>query len=131
MALILQHQASNNLNAIVLLLRDKDSSILNGKITSFAKLGVTAASLQQKALSVCPNPASDLVNISFVASANMPARISATDITGRIIYHNELKASSPGRKVIQLNTSGWLSGIYFIRLDSGESQEIVKLNVIQ
>lgn len=68
--------------------------------------------ISQTLFSISPNPATHTLNIQ---STTATAKLFVTDLLGQQIYSNQIQNN------IQLNTTEWNNGIYFITLQSGKS----------
>lgn len=61
------------------------------------------------ALHVYPNPASGLLTVQFVPSTS--AKLSVTNMLGQQIFEEQLPIA---KNSVQINTTGWENGIYFV-----------------
>jgi hypothetical protein len=71
-------------------------------------------------ISVFPNPVSDFFTVEL-ENALPDLYITIWDVTGRVVYKHYLS------KANTINTTGWETGIYFVRLGSGFHQKEYKL----
>jgi hypothetical protein len=76
------------------------------------------------AVSIYPNPASDMVTVSFAGAPD--TKISIYDAIGKLVYETNVKA---GQEEVQINTSAFESGIYMLQLSNGKGKFIKKLFV--
>jgi len=80
---------------------------------------------------VSPNPAIDVITISFTASDSQEVFVSLYDINGRVILDKESYAKSGDRYSIQLSLPEYLgSGLYFLRFEGYKKvykRKIVKI----
>ncbi len=67
---------------------------------------------------VFPNPASDEIMIELPFSS----RISVVNLTGQVLYQSEVKSSNHN-----ILCASWSPGLYFLRLENGETFRIVKI----
>jgi hypothetical protein len=72
-------------------------------------------------LKVSPNPASEWLNIAFVAEADMPVEIAIADLTGRITVQQRLEAVR-GENAFRIPAQGLQNGFYILRAQSGDNQ---------
>ncbi|MBK8145975.1 MAG: T9SS type A sorting domain-containing protein [Bacteroidetes bacterium] len=79
---------------------------------------------------IYPNPAQNVTSLSFNLSNTKQATIILSDISGNILF-SETKATTIGRNIVELNTSGLASGLYIIKIVAGNSFHSAKLNVIK
>lgn len=67
---------------------------------------------------VFPNPASDQIIIELPFSSS----ISVVNLTGQVLYQSEVKSSNHN-----ILCASWSPGIYFLRLENGETFRIAKI----
>ena len=70
-----------------------------------------------------PNPARGAFRLDFVLADCSPASLAVVDVTGRLVYSQEVGGLGPGRHQVVLNDGAHFApGVYFLRLDqSGHS----------
>lgn len=78
--------------------------------------------------SVFPNPANDLINISFNEIMNGQAKLVLTDLAGREVYSTTLSNLNPGVKH-SINTIDFEDGMYLLQLQSGDKTNTRKIIV--
>lgn len=79
--------------------------------------GASTAELgEQQLLSVYPNPATDVLNITSDLSVSNPVMYKVFDLSGKQIQ--ELTVS--GRREYQLNISSYAKGIYYLSAENGD-----------
>lgn len=66
-------------------------------------------------VSVAPNPAQDLVNVSFDSDEKLATQLVVTDIAGRILISKDITVLN-GSNQIGIKISDLFNGIYFIQL---------------
>jgi len=75
-------------------------------------------------MTLYPNPANDMVNISFNMNAGADVNIFAYDITGKVLV-NENQDLASGTTNVQYNTTEWSNGVYFFRVtENGVSNTV-------
>jgi PKD repeat protein len=81
-------------------------------------LGNHNAALQQRGISVQPNPYTNETAVSLELTARTEVQVSLTDMLGREVMALPAKAYSPGKQTIALNPSGHAlsPGIYVVRI---------------
>jgi len=77
---------------------------------------------------IYPNPASNVVNVKFVASDEKEARIQLYDLTGKLMHSTVMNLNS-GKQTESFDVSQFGNGIYFLHLTT-DSQRIVKKFVV-
>ncbi len=75
-----------------------------------------------------PNPADQLVNIEFTASAEKEIEMVITDISGQVVEFQQLVAEE-GQNQIRLETNSLKSGYYFVNLVSEGHTTVQKVVV--
>jgi hypothetical protein len=70
-----------------------------------------------------PNPADRSTEIAIDGSLEGDAMISIVDLTGKVVFSQEIAA---GDKMISLNTSNLSEGVYFYYLTNSEGQTVAK-----
>ncbi len=64
------------------------------------------------ALTVSPNPASDLVHITYPTEADQLAQIEIYDAKGVLVFQQKLNHHG----LLEVNTKDWKEGLYLLRL---------------
>ena len=72
-------------------------------------------------MNVYPNPADDVVNVSFVLQSDATYQWWVTDIQGRIVW-NETRTASQGEQKLKLQTSSMQAGTYLMHLISNQGK---------
>ena len=81
-------------------------------------------------VSTYPNPSSDLVNITFVQKAAGVGQLMIRDITGKLIYQQDINLSA-GINEIPVATKDWDSGLYLYQINTPEGIVNRSLSVIK
>ena len=102
----------------------------DGMMGSFRVIDPTTAIQEANGIngifSISPNPANDLLLIHFENPIPDNVKISVTDIAGKPV---QVWTTSSTSNLLQMNTTGWSSGLYIITLESGSLIESQKLLV--
>jgi len=72
-----------------------------------------------EAIKVYPNPAGNTFTIEIEKTLNKETEVSVFDLQGKLIYFNSITQK------LQVNSSEWSSGFYFIRVGNGNSKLII------
>ena len=80
-----------------------------------------AAISQNSKFQISPNPASEMINLSFNEIPSPDQRIFILDIQGNLI--REIKTS--GGQQLQIEVSDLNTGIYFVKVEDGQSFKAV------
>ena len=76
------------------------------------------------AFSLSPNPASNEINIQFGENTKQQTQIEIVDALGRVITQQEVAAQS---NHIQMNVADIATGVYFVKIQSGNSSRTERL----
>jgi hypothetical protein len=107
-----------------------DINIYNGSPSDdivSGSAGLTEGSLVS-GLGVYPNPTDGELNIRFNMGNDEDAIIQIQDLAGKITQQNIVKAKT-GSNLVLVNTNELASGLYFLRLQVGNTQQIVQFVV--
>ncbi|MCO5267269.1 MAG: S8 family serine peptidase [Brumimicrobium sp.] len=77
-------------------------------------------------LSCYPNPSSNNVTINFVLSENSDVQLEIFDINGRLVYNRDKSNFTIGAHSININSTPWSKGMYFIKLKANETGKTIK-----
>ncbi|HTB06519.1 MAG TPA: T9SS type A sorting domain-containing protein, partial [Bacteroidia bacterium] len=89
-----------------------------------AVTGINVMNANNNEISVFPNPVNQILNIKFSTTQSIEAAISITDVTGRIIMESENEITP--NTILPINTTDLQAGIYFVRIISKTSVQVVK-----
>lgn len=78
--------------------------------------GVDDLSLIGSSIQLFPNPANELVNVSFTLPYSKNLSLSIVNILGQTIYESSKENYSEGNHTISLNTKNISPGMYFIKV---------------
>lgn len=99
-----------------------------GVKTAFNNVSVEETELDLK-LSVYPNPATNVVNITFGnAVANADVKVDVVDVTGRIVMNRQFNIGN-AENFVSVNTADLASGSYFFKV-SVNNQVVKSLPVV-
>ena len=65
-----------------------------------------------------PNPANEETNLRFQLESAGSVKITIIDLTGRVIYENEIQSNGGSPEEITLSTNEWGSGAYFAQVEA-------------
>lgn len=91
--------------------------------------GVGIAAKSNIALTLAPNPATDVLHISFDLQKNAGAMLEIADMTGKVVYTSADLAT--GANNITFTTSALQSGMYILRLHSENGLSVAKFSVVK
>jgi hypothetical protein len=87
---------------------------------------VSVSESKDLVFSIYPIPADKQINISFGKGFTGKAKLSMSDLTGRVVYSEALNDVRAGQAQ-PINSNGLKEGIYILRLTSGENSAIRKI----
>ena len=109
---------SANMSAVAILINNATGEIINAE-----KQAISAANVNEMetiALNVYPNPASDVLNVTFEAN-NADFVITLTDLQGRVISSKEM-TNLNGTQVVTFATGDVAAGSYIVTVASNGTQ---------
>ena len=87
--------------------------------------GVSVADINSSNLSVSPNPATDVINVSVnVVDPSKASELTVTDLTGRVVYTETITGSAT-----TISTEALEAGIYIINVKNGDLTSTSKVSV--
>ena len=103
------------------------SGTFEGQVMNFTTLAASGLADIESGISaiVYPNPAKDKATLRL-SGLTTTAKVIISDLQGRIIQTDEIQA---GVETYELNTSNYASGVYYIRIVSGDKVNTQKLIV--
>lgn len=119
----------DNLGVVVYIQNDVTGEVYQ---SGFAQINTgidNPLSQKQGIINVYPNPASDIVGVSYFVSNSNKVNFSIYDLTGRQIYFEEKGNISQGNNTQWIDTKLLNNGVYFIRMEIGSDVYIQKIIV--
>ena len=103
------------------------SGTVEGQVMNFTTLAASGLADIESGISaiIYPNPAKDKATLRL-SGLTTTAKVIISDLQGRIIQTDEIQA---GVETYELNTSNYASGVYYIRIVSGNNVNTQKLIV--
>jgi hypothetical protein len=87
--------------------------------------GVSVNNVTASNLSVSPNPASDVINVSVnLVDPSKTSELTVTDMTGRVVYTETINGAST-----VISTDALVSGMYIIQVKNGDLISTSKVSV--
>jgi hypothetical protein len=81
-------------------------------------------------IQVYPNPANNLVNVSYELQSTEKVTIELMDNIGQIVY-SQTPDNSPGMHTSKIDTDALAAGIYMLNIKTGDQNHLRKVNVIK
>lgn len=78
-----------------------------------------------------PNPASGLTNISFNTVQKSNVSLEITDITGKVVFAQDLGVKQPGQHNLDVEVSTFENGVYFYSLRTNSAKVTKMMTVIK
>lgn len=119
----------NKLSAIVMLLRNDDTLVLNSNRLSYF-LNVAGTGSTDVQTGIYPNPANEATTLQFTGTPGSKADIIVTDINGRTLWRHTIADTQQGMNQLQIPTAGLPQGLYIVNIRTGQSSHSLKLNVL-
>ena len=79
-------------------------------------------------ISVYPNPVADELRIRFGLENPQDFLVEIQDVTGRILVQQQYRQILPG-EILQINTSEFMEGVYFLKLSSPERDQVKVVSI--
>ncbi len=110
------------------------SALLSGSLSNgfntASLLGIQNMSSSISGMKIYPNPSNGMVSLSYSISQSASVRVTIINELGQIIYDNT-ESKTAGKVNEQLNLESLASGIYSLRLQTGNGIIIQKLAIIR
>lgn len=99
----------------------------NGVFAGAAPLSLDESNLEY--LNIFPNPSTGLVNLESSLLSSVETTIQVHDITGKMVYQEDLGNLPEGYFFKTINLSQLQSGIYLLNVNSGNSVNTIRLSI--
>ncbi|MBK7937731.1 MAG: T9SS type A sorting domain-containing protein [Lewinellaceae bacterium] len=73
-----------------------------------------------------PNPADGIFALDFTLEASAAISVEATDMSGKVVFRFETGPLPSGEQHLEVNTTGWQPGVYFVRLRDEQGAQLTK-----
>ena len=83
------------------------------------------------ALGPYPNPVRNTATLDLTARTEQSVTVEAYDITGKRVYSETRSVGTRAPESVMVNTRGWSSGMYFLRVEGAEFTTTRKMIVVQ
>ena len=104
----------------------------NWDTATAASTGISSSNVPNNYyLSVYPNPFNQRVALDYMLPAAADVRLVVYDITGREVVRLIEGRFSPGRHHVPWDAKGQASGVYFIRLETGDFMQTRKILLVK
>jgi hypothetical protein len=97
----------------------------SAKINPTNTVGMQKIKLEGLVIKTFPNPAKDYLKIVVESKQETNVVLSITNILGQTLYTNNAQVTS--QKEIIINTTNWLSGVYFIKYTIENYSKSIKI----
>lgn len=99
--------------------------------TALAASGVERVGESIRALSLSPNPASRMLNVSYFQSGSQTVTGSIHSILGNEMWRGNLSNSNAGQQEKQINIDALPEGFYFLTIESGNQTVSRKFTIVR
>jgi len=96
-------------------------------VTTTQTVAVVASGLAEiegGTITLYPNPASDMLNLSFTAGLNGNVRTDILDMSGKTVYNSNFALTSGGTQTIDIQSLK--PGVYHVRIRMNDAQKVLK-----
>ncbi len=90
------------------------------KLEADSSLGI-AENQMGKYMTIYPNPANEILYISFPENEDSTGNVSVFDISGKIVFTSPVESEN-----IEINIGNWNSGLYFLKYLGENKQQTIK-----
>jgi hypothetical protein len=105
--------------------------IFSANVTSKSAVGIPAILTSAAGLKVYPNPASAITHISFTLPDERIAQVNIYDAMGRLVKEFPASRMASGNHIVDFNSEGTPSGIYFCTLQAGDIMQTTRLMIVR
>jgi hypothetical protein len=91
-------------------------------ITTYSEIKELRTEARELAVTVFPNPTSDVLNIRYRNMRQEPGQMRIFNLNGQVLFNAQFGAQEDFQK--QLDLSQWPSGKYFLEVQSGERRTV-------
>ncbi len=99
---------------------------VDGNSSEFTPVPVYINTKQYSTITLYPNPVNDLANLNYISEDGEPITICITDMTGRTLCCKTYSDVKKGENNFLINTSGLISGVYFMKINSPQKNNCLK-----
>ncbi|MEM1136939.1 MAG: Ig-like domain-containing protein [Bacteroidota bacterium] len=89
-------------------------------------LSTAGMSIDEIDIQIYPNPTTDFTRISYQLNKSNDVGIALADLTGKIYYSQSISGNI-GENIHQVNLNNLSSGIYLLRIETGQKRYIEKI----
>ena len=90
-----------------------DPNAIMIRLSSISTLGIEELS-NNFDVTVYPNPASSVANVSFNLKDQSSVSVTVTDLSGKTVYSNNLGSTTSGSHNLTINTDAIANGVYMV-----------------
>ncbi|MES2618457.1 MAG: T9SS type A sorting domain-containing protein [Bacteroidota bacterium] len=78
-------------------------------------------------VAIAPNPTTNQCKISYTVSNEQTVSISLYNIHGQVVFEQKIEPQSPGNQELILSLDDFSPGVYFLNIQNGEAQGVIKI----
>jgi thiol-disulfide isomerase/thioredoxin len=76
-----------------------------------------------------PNPASDVMNVSFMLAQNENVTVNVYNAIGELVSTNYYDNMAAGNQMVQINTANFANGMYMVEMVSGQNRTTSRMTI--
>lgn len=96
-----------------------------------APTSISEQSMVENEIKVYPNPGNGRINLEFNMENRSDIELSITDLSGRLVFKQEMQAVLQGKRKVTIDLSEIKSGLYIVTLRSDEGIGTSRINIIK
>lgn len=93
-----------------------------------APSGVESTNMEKAELNVYPNPANNLMNLSFVLNKSSNVSVEVVNSLGQSVY-SKVEAFNSGKNTLAINTNDFANGVYFLKISDEMGTKTLKFSI--
>lgn len=119
---------NNDVEVVVFVQNHATKEIMQGAYAYAHTVSVNEFENGMSQIKLFPNPANEAINLEWNATENGKAQIEILNALGQVVY-SSVENYTEGANSININTSGYKAGLYFMNVKSNNSSRTFKFNV--
>lgn len=96
-----------------------------------SSVSINSFSLNDLTISIYPNPATNLINISYELLNAEDVVIEITNSIGQVVYLKSMTENSSGRHALKIETTEFSAGMYQLNIKTGKKDHVKKVAVMK
>ena len=96
-----------------------------------SSVSINSFSLNDLTISIYPNPATNLINVSYEILSIEDVVVEITNNIGQVVYSKSMKENNLGRNTLKIETSEFAAGMYQLNFKTGKKDYVQKVAVVK